>query len=237
MLLHFTTIQLESPPPQEVLDQRCSWYVLIGLLGLTLGVRVVGMDLAGALLTGLMLGFAVVIVRDGMSELQRYNLPFGLLCSLNFFFDILPLLSMLSGRRREEIRPISTKYTQEQRYSVTVKTYPFFDMSQGIVYNAESLSMVLSPLCMLMGAYLSFRAHDAIMRHAPPIFEDDLLQAGMGMGRQNLGGGGAEADARRALQNPGGPNANRWSMTQSGGYGSQRNFEAFSGEGHRLDPN
>lgn len=238
MLLHLTAMQLDTPLPQEVLHQRCSWFFLIAMLAITLVVRILGMDLAGALLTGLMLGFAVVIVRDGMAELQKYNLVFGLLCSLNFFFDILPLLSMLGGRRKEEIRPVPRADDsgmpvygggshKEQTYSVTVKTYPFFDKSQGIIYNAESLSMVLSPICMLVGAFLSFRAHDAMMRHMPNVFaEEDALAAGPGQIVRPGGEG-------RPLNGGNGPSAGRSS------YGAQstpqRQWQPFEGEGHRLD--
>lgn len=229
MLLHLTAIQLDTPLPDEVLDQKCSWYSLIGVLGITLVIRIIGMDLAGALLTGLMLVFAVIIVRDNMEELQKYNLVFGLLCFVNFFFDILPLLSMLGGRRMEEIRPVprvavdDSGYHQEQTYSVTIKTYPFFDKTQGIVYNALSLSMVLSPIGMLLGAYLSFRAHDAIMRNTPALDLDD------GAVRQHLEqpqDGGA-TDRRRGAGN--GANG------RAGADRLYRTFEPFHGTGHRLD--
>lgn len=234
MLLHMTAMQMDAPLPQEILNQKCSWYFLIVLLVVTLLVRILGLDLAGALLTGLMLGFSVVIVRDSMAEMQKYNLVFGLLCSLNFFFDILPLLSMLSGRRKEEIRPVPSDNTgasqygpnsagpnREQTYSITVKTYPFFDKAQGIVYNCESLSMVLSPICMLVGACLSFRAHDTMMRHMPNVFGEE--------GGDILGGQGPfpRQEARPLAAGP----------VRSGSYGanSQRQWQAFEGEGHRLE--
>lgn len=236
MLLHLTDLNLDGELPQEVKNLKPWWYVLIVLLVVTMLVRIIGMDLAGALLTLLMLGFAVIIVRDDMAELEKYNLVFGLLCALNFFFDILPLLSMLSGRRREEIRPTQSVtvdgggYEKEQTFSVTVKTYPFFDRDQGIVYNAESLSMILSAVSMLAGALLSFRAHDIMMREHPPMdWDADVAAGGLGPGN-GIGPGGRPVEQRRPLVVGEGNGQPR-----GGPYGSSRSsFDYFQGEGRRL---
>eukprot|EP00411_Alexandrium_monilatum_P094359 CAMPEP_0175755890 /NCGR_PEP_ID=MMETSP0097-20121207/63638_1 /TAXON_ID=311494 /ORGANISM="Alexandrium monilatum, Strain CCMP3105" /LENGTH=92 /DNA_ID=CAMNT_0017064969 /DNA_START=28 /DNA_END=303 /DNA_ORIENTATION=+ len=82
-----------GPPPQAVLDQRWLWSLLMLLLGLTFVMRLIGLDIAGALLTGLMLCFGIIMTRDGMQEMAKYALVYAVLCGLNFFFDILPLIT------------------------------------------------------------------------------------------------------------------------------------------------
>lgn len=236
MLLHLTAQHLDGVVPQEVLDQKGSWIFLIVLLGVTLIVRIVGMDLAGALLTGLMLVFAVIIVRDRMAELHKYNLVFGLLCFVNFFFDILPLLSMLGGRRMEEIEPVPAAGVpnggkiddhKSEQFKLTIRTYSFFDKSQGIVYNALSLSMLLSPICMLFGTYLSFKAHDSIMRNSPAMFEEDDLVGNLA--QQNT----AVQAAARINPNTAGASSTSGGPSSGVTYGGT-SFEAFTGHGHRL---
>lgn len=231
MLLHLTALNPMGELPQAVRNQKPLWYLLIVLLVITLVLRIIGVDLAGALLTGLMLTFAIIMVRDNMAQLERYNLVFGLLCSLNFLFDILPLLEMLGGRRSEEIRPTErvtvdgSGNEREETFSVTVKTSPFLDASKGLVYNAESLSLVFSAICMLMGALLSFWAHDIIMREAPQIDWDADLAGGAPV---PLAG---PRDQRRPLVMGGEGNNGGQRL---GAYGANRSFDYFQGEGRRL---
>merc|ERR1719446_1036113 len=98
-----------GPPPQAVLDQRWLWQILIMLLAITFMVRLIGLDVAGALLSGLMLCFGVIVTRDGMQEMSKYALVYAVLCGLNFFFDILPLITELGGRVSRQTQPVSTK--------------------------------------------------------------------------------------------------------------------------------
>lgn len=164
-----------GPPPQVVLDQRWLWHVLLVLLGVTFGLRFLGLDLAGALLTMLMLTFALVMTRDGMQEIAKYASMYGVLCLLNLFFDALPLLTELGGRVTRRTDPgssITADGVQRTTYTITVKTTPFFDSEQGLVYNAQSVAMITSPLCMALGAYLAIRAHGEIRRSAPALDEE-----------------------------------------------------------------
>eukprot|EP00403_Amphidinium_massartii_P040220 CAMPEP_0178445460 /NCGR_PEP_ID=MMETSP0689_2-20121128/40177_1 /TAXON_ID=160604 /ORGANISM="Amphidinium massartii, Strain CS-259" /LENGTH=216 /DNA_ID=CAMNT_0020070009 /DNA_START=111 /DNA_END=757 /DNA_ORIENTATION=+ len=171
-----------GPPPQAIIDDRWLWQILLFLLGLTLALRLIGLDVAGALLAGLMLCFGFIMIRDGMQEISKYALVYAVLCGLNFFFDILPLLTEIGGRVTRETEPVETGDTQvdgngevqSTMYRLTIRTTPFIDFSQGIVYNAQSFAMIVSPIAMALGVYLSMSAHNEIQRHAPPIFDDDL---------------------------------------------------------------
>merc|ERR1719482_654855 len=75
-----------------------------------------------------MICLVVVILRDGMRELPKFGLLFGLLCGINFIFYAMPVLS----------------------YIITVKKMPLFDSSKGFVYNAQSVGELLMPVAMLL---------------------------------------------------------------------------------------
>jgi len=170
MFLSGDMILFEGPPPQELLDKRWIWRFLLLLLAATFLLRIVGGDIAGAVLSGLMLCFAVVMIRDGMQEMMRYALTYGILCVLNFVLDIVPLVMGFSGRVRRHTEPVAVmndQGVQQITYTLTKRTTPFFDPSEGLIYNAQSLAMLLSPICMLIGACLSLSAHLAYQRNAP----------------------------------------------------------------------
>mmetsp|Transcript_12513 Transcript_12513/g.29587 ORF Transcript_12513/g.29587 Transcript_12513/m.29587 type:complete len:224 (+) Transcript_12513:98-769(+) len=160
-----------GPPPQEILDQLCLWKLLMCGFGAVLMLQVVAMDMAGAMLTVLLLAFGWIMLRDGMVEMAKYALIYAVLCGLNFFFEILPLFSELSGRvtrRAEFVAPsISVNGTRMTTYTLATQTSSFFDASKGVAYNAESLAMLVAPLCMGLGTYLAANAHNEIQRFLP----------------------------------------------------------------------
>jgi len=180
MLVELSTDMLMplGPPPQAVLDQRWIWQTLLALLSLVFGLRLLGLDIAGALLSGLMLCFVVIMIRDGMQELSKYALVYAVLCGLNFFFDILPLVTELGGRITRKAEPgggaVGEDGTRQELYTLTTKVTPFFSLEEGLIYNAQSLSMCLSPICMALGAYLSIVAHSEIQRQTQAFFDEDI---------------------------------------------------------------
>merc|ERR1719316_1225307 len=109
------------------------------------------------------------MTRDGMQDISRYALVFAVLCGLNFFFDILPLLSELGGRVQSKSVPMVNK-KHEVVYGVVAKTTPFFDPKMGIMYNIQSFTMILSPLCMALGVYLAVTAHYESQRAVQAFF-------------------------------------------------------------------
>mmetsp|Transcript_32789 Transcript_32789/g.78424 ORF Transcript_32789/g.78424 Transcript_32789/m.78424 type:complete len:233 (+) Transcript_32789:134-832(+) len=165
-----------GPPPQEVLDQVWLWKLLMAGFTLVFILQVVALDVAGALLTGLLLGFGWIMLRDGMTEMAKYALIYAVLCGLNFFFEVLPLISEISGRvtRRAELATptIEVNGTRVTTYTLATQTHPFFDPPLGLAYNAESLAMLLGPACMGLGTYLSISAHNGIQRLTPFLQED-----------------------------------------------------------------
>jgi len=232
-----------GPPPQAVLDQRWLWQVLLTLLGATFALRLIGLDIAGALLSGLMLCFGVIMTRDGMQEIAKYALVYAVLCGLNFFFDILPLITELGGRVSRTTEPVTATTdahgVQQTTYTLTTKTTPFFDMKQGFVYNVQSLAMILSPLCMALGVYLAITAHNEIQRHAPALFDDDFGRADFAQAQNVAAVAGAVGAPPPARGNAGAGatlRANGGSAGSSSrtGPNPRDTFEHFQGQGYKL---
>jgi len=158
-----------------VIDKLYSWYALgVVLLGIAI-LRVATLDLVGGILSALMFCMTWMMVSDGMTAMPRYAFVFGILCLLCMFFDLVPLLVSLDGRCEVDYRPVSHEHTSTGSstvYTAVVKTTPLFDLSQGFLYNATSVAMVLSPVTMLFGAYLSFHAQVALQRANGPLWDE-----------------------------------------------------------------
>lgn len=187
-----------GPPPQGILEKKCHWNLLLVLLSACFILRFIALDVPGALLSGLMMAFAVIMTRDGMQEVLRYALVFAVLCFLNFFFDILPLMTELGGRVKSRTVPVTTRPNaggeRETVYKMVVSSRPFFDAHQGLTYNVQSIAMILSPIAMALGCYLAVSAHLEAQRSLPELFEppdireelnEGLLQRGA-LNRQSL---------------------------------------------------
>lgn len=174
-----------TSPPQEILDQRPWWYLLISFLGLTLFLRMVSFDILGAVLCALMICLCTVILRDGMRELPKFGLMFGLLCGINFVFYAMPVLgAIISGKNEQHIDRLGdTEYgpkyshTHKLTYQLTVKTSAFFDVHKGLLYNARSAGELLMPIAMLLGTYLGISAHYEFQHHMIENLLDDEEEA------------------------------------------------------------
>lgn len=187
------------PPPQAVLDKRPTWYVLIALLGLTFGLRMAALDIMGGLLCGLLLILACLMIRDGMRELPKFSLIFGVLCGVNFFFYILPvLLSVVEGRSERHIDPVRHKShsgVQQLTYTLTVKTTPFFDAHAGLLYNVQSLGMLTMLVCMFLGFYLGLVCHREIASASSGFLSADDVEGGSESARAAPNGQGVSPQA------------------------------------------
>ena len=78
-----------GPPPQEVVDKQWMWKLLMWGFSFVCFLELIAMDVAGAMLTGLLLAFGWLMLRDGMAELPK--------CASD------PLFSELNGRMVREV--------------------------------------------------------------------------------------------------------------------------------------
>lgn len=245
MLLSPELLLPMGPPPQAVLDQRWLWNIMLFLLGMTFTLRLIGLDIAGALLSGLMLCFGVIMTRDGMQEMPKYALVYAVLCGLNFFFDILPLITELGGRISRVALPadssVDDKGYRSTTFTMTTRITPFFDPSQGLIYNVQSMAMVLSPLTMALGVYLAISAHNEIQRLTMPFWEADLEDFGRAFPQQQATAtmnAGATAARNRAMgassippRQSTSPGAGASTASSTGG---RESYERFTGVAHKL---
>lgn len=250
---------MTGPPPQSILNQRPLWLGLIGFLGVTLLLRVITMDILGSLLCALMICLSAIVIRDGMRELPKFSLMFGLLCGINCLFYAIPVLgSVWGGRTERHVDPVNSSsyssshggHTQRLTYTLTVRTSAFFDPSRGIMYNVQSLGEIMMPLAMLLGCYLGITAHHEFQSHMSEYLVDEeedehaALRATDGEA-EAIAALGRAANAREAIMSTGriaGPRADlaadygaidpRSAMARSG----QRSTipKAFSGASHKL---
>lgn len=177
----------DGPTPDSVLEQRPHWILALGFIGATLVLRVLGLDLVGAVLSCVMLCFGVMLIVDGMQRLGRYAMLYSMLCALAFFYDLLPLLADIGGRVHRSATPLSGRHAHGHgavvTYRIVVKTTPFFEASRGLAYNAQSLAMLLSPVAMALGCFLSLSAHHQISAVRPDWDDVEPLLPLVGGGR------------------------------------------------------
>lgn len=177
MHLHPDTMALSIPPPQAVVNQRPWWLLLVFILGVTLILRVMSLDMLGGLLCALMVCLCTIILRDGMRELPKFSLLFGLLCGINFVFYAMPVLGyIVAGKSERRVQPLESfghGKTQELTYTLTVKTMPFFDRERGFLYNAQSFGELMMPLAMLLGTYLGVSSHYEFQDYMEEMIPDD----------------------------------------------------------------
>lgn len=246
MLLNPVSQLVGGPPPQSVLDRRPAWYVLIFLLGLVAALRIITLDIIGGMLSILLLIMAWMMISDGMREMPRYALIFGVLNVLCLFFDTIPLVASLQGRSQVITEPSGREPTEDGGvravYSVTVKTTPFFDAKEGFVYNCTSLQMVIAPVTMLLGAYLSLSAHSDLSRGIDETQGDEATwyqtvfaaqEEALQERRPLVGAAGANDDgaeaSREGTARPSGERGNAEGSRQTSGYTGR-----FTGTPHKL---
>mmetsp|Transcript_28018 Transcript_28018/g.63431 ORF Transcript_28018/g.63431 Transcript_28018/m.63431 type:complete len:211 (+) Transcript_28018:52-684(+) len=210
MLFSSMLLALPGHTPASVVCKWPYWYMLIFFLIVLSLMNLMALEIIGSLLSCLMLFLAWMIVRNNMLEAPKYVVIYAVLCVLNFFFDIVPLIMSLHGRSAVTVEPgYSTSFEgiEQTTYTRTVRTTTFFDLKQGLLYNIESVSMILSPLSMLIGTYLAVRAQCEIQQAMP--LDEELPR--------DLDSSLVERPPQRSGR-------------------AQPSFERFQGMGHKLTP-
>lgn len=155
-------------PLQESTDQTWLWLfsllwrALIGGLWVVFFLKIIAADIPGVFLAAVLLSYAWIMLREDMQEMPKYALLYAVLCGLGFMFEWLPLMNELSGRTTRTTQAKARHVinaTTVSDYLVTTTLTSFFDPSQGIIYNAESVSMFLQPCLMAFGCFLAVTAH------------------------------------------------------------------------------
>mmetsp|Transcript_68830 Transcript_68830/g.140011 ORF Transcript_68830/g.140011 Transcript_68830/m.140011 type:complete len:241 (+) Transcript_68830:122-844(+) len=230
----------DGPPPVQVLETKWQWRFLVLLLVICFVLRIIGTDMAGAILSGLMFCFALVMMRNSMQEMTRYACTYGILCILNFVLDIVPLIAGLDGRVTKHTEPVSVVNEQGQQhntYKMTQQVTRFFEPGMGVIYNTQSVAMIVSPLAMLLGAYLSISAHLAFQRTVNPA-HSEADETGLPAAIQGAFQGiinGRRPSGHFSARQPAGANGGRRDLTVAANAASAREtFERFQGQSYKL---
>mmetsp|Transcript_96649 Transcript_96649/g.171898 ORF Transcript_96649/g.171898 Transcript_96649/m.171898 type:complete len:234 (+) Transcript_96649:113-814(+) len=223
----------QGPPPQAVLDKRPWWTILLVLLAATTFMRFITLDVVGGILSALMLFLASMMVAEGMIDMSRYAMAFSMLCLLCLFFDLVPMLSCINGRSEVTVEPgeqVRDGHEVRISYTTVIKTSPFFDSSQGFLYNGASVAMILSPITMLLGSYLATHAHVELQRSITPIMGDsaeDRSWFGESVVAERAAGPTLRGMQNRLLSSTTGTESDA---------GPAGNLLRFVGRSHRLSP-
>lgn len=212
--------------PQVVKESHAIWWKALIVLFIIVAIgEMVALDIFGGFNTGIMAFLAWYLVKNNCQRMtQCCVLYFGIMCGINAIFDLFPLLGSLAGRviEHETALPVSG---QQTIYTITTEKHPFFDQSQGWLYNLQSAMMIASPIPMALGAILASMTYG---EYPTPLFAPEEGNEGQAFnrGQGGFGGGG---------QNFGGGTLGGGS---AGGYGAQgRRMGAvplFEGQGQRL---
>ncbi|CAJ1340329.1 unnamed protein product [Effrenium voratum] len=159
----FNDLVPRAPLPEQLFHERWKWIFYTMTLTIVMLLQILSFDYIDVTISGILLLFAWRMLRDNMQEMPAYALMYGVLCGLNCSFTMLPLVGNLASGRmieRKVRQPTQVvNRTFYQSWDIYTEIAPFFDLSRGFLYNVESLSDLLAPLCMAYGCYLSVQAH------------------------------------------------------------------------------
>lgn len=226
---------ISGPPPQSILDKRPYWFLFIGLLCITMILRVVSLDMVGGLLCALMICWCLVILRDGMRQLGQFSLMVGLFCGVNFVCHAMPLVGAII--RQFQLHQLG--------YRVAVKESSFFDLSRGWIYNAHNAGELMMLIAMLFGTYLGLSSHYEFQSHMEELFISIGEDEEFGGVRSDLFG--VVGDATASLASSGfaaGARAGTYGAIFGAAAGGvaprpappKPEYRAFQGASHKLAP-
>jgi len=229
-----------EPIPEVVLQYHLKWwYMLLFLFTCLAALQIAAMSIFMAILMGATTFVVWFMVRDNCKEMTQPCLVlFGVFCLMQCVFDTIILCSLIGGRTEQ--KTVRTSYTEHKAvYTTTVTRHPFYDPSQGLVYNCQSAARIASPLVMLLASILCFYSQRAFENN---MFGDDAPFGASRGGSSTYGTGGYAGYGGAAVGGGGGAGHQQGSRNPSrlvgggGGGGAQRpqGFAPFEGSGQRL---
>lgn len=227
MLLPMGPVGIEEvqPPPQSVKDTYAIWWWLYLVLCIATVVgEILSQDVFGVLMMLLISGIVWYMVKDDCRQMTQYCVfMFGFMCSIQCIFDTVMLVVSVGGRRT---RHVEEKRISENKvsYTTVIDTHPFFDDSQGFVYNAQSWMMIVSAVMMFLGAILAYSTYNAF---PASLFDEEPQERDLFADRPRGGGGGYGGGG------PGG-GGNRFEPAPRRNQQNGPGFRTFDGQGRRL---
>jgi uncharacterized membrane protein YeiB len=185
---------MDMPVPEVVREKHAKfWWAFFALILASLVVELLAIDVFGVLFAALMAFIVWYMVKNQCRNMSQYCLfIFGVMCLIEALFELLTLATVVGGRDSSATTESTSKDDEGNTviyYTTTVTETSFFDWSQGVTYNAESIGYILSPSVMVVGAVLCYYAYNA---YDTSLWGDDLEDGRMDDwdNRRGMGGGG-----------------------------------------------
>ncbi|CAK0788928.1 unnamed protein product [Prorocentrum cordatum] len=167
---------LDGPVPESLRQTHAKfWWAYFVLILASLVVELFALDVFGVLFAGLMAFIVWYMVKNSCKNMSQYCLfIFGVMCMIEALFELLTLVTVIGGRSTSSTTESTSKDEDGNTvvyYTTVVEETPFYDSSQGLTYNAESVGYILSPAVMVVGAILCYFAYQA---YDTSLWGDDL---------------------------------------------------------------
>lgn len=222
-----------APPVVKEVHSKW-WWTTFALVVILCVFEIIATEVFDAIMSAILAIVMFYMLRQNCSQMSKYCLIlFGTICIIQAIFQIIELCSSVGGRSiRHTVR---SEIENQVIYTTTVETHPFFDHTQGFVYNSKSAVLIAGPTIMLTSTFLSYYSYKAF----PAMGEEDasvpvndgqrggggngfgrgLMYSGEGQQPGGGGGGGRVIQGGRVMQ---------------GGAGRP---QMFQGSGQRLGSN
>lgn len=225
---------VDRPPPRVIKEVHAKyWWVLLFFMIVIVVLEILSVRTFDAIFVGILAFLVWYQVRAECTQMTQYCLMFfGLLCLIQAIFEIISLVSSLSGRRTQHTTRQAIGNNQVT-YTTKVQSHPFFDGSQGFTYNMQSVTYIVSPIVMGMGASLSYWSYSAFRSSMFAQQGDDGEEGLGGFGGQGLVRYGGNAYGNNGY-NPNAGNHGNDGHRLGHGPGTMGPPTIFEGRGHRL---
>jgi len=218
-----------EPIPDVVLQYHLKWWYMLLFFFVCLSfLQVAAVQIFMAILMAATTFAVWFMIRDNCKEMtQPCLVMFSIFCLMQFVFDTIILCSLIGGRS-EQTKVLTSHTEHEAVYTTTVTRHPFFDASQGLVYNLQSAARIASPLIMLLASALCFYSQRAFENTMFANLDAPLSGGGGGLSNYGSGGGGQYVGGGGAAQQGQRP------VSRLVGGGGPEGFKPFEGGGQRL---
>lgn len=167
---------IDAPVPQAVRQTHAKyWWAFFALTVLAAVVELVALDFFGVIFEGALAFIVWYMAKNSCKNMTQYCLfVFGLMCLIEALFEVLTLTTMMEGRTVSSTTSSSSSDKDGNTivyYTTVVEETSFFDLSQGLTYNAESVGYLLSPAIMIVGTILSYFSYN---EYGDSLWGDDV---------------------------------------------------------------
>jgi hypothetical protein len=177
---------------------RKYWAVILVLLVSVFALEIMSVHGFDLLFAAIMASIVWYMIRLDCKHMNQYVLLiFALLCAIQEMFEVISIVSSISGRKVSHTSNISLG-NGKATLTRTVETHPFFDAKQGFRYNVQSCTRIVSSVVYLLAlgmSYWSYNKFPTSVFSMDSSEEVEPILAGRLAQRLNPAGGAYPSDA------------------------------------------